>query len=303
MEIIVGKTAGFCYGVKNAVTKTIEQAKKVQNEHTNIYCLGELVHNRQVIEKLEELGIETIDDITKIDNDKYKSKVVIRAHGVPPKIYEQIQEKGYEQIDLTCPNVLAIHLLAKTFSKEGSYIFLIGQKDHPEVIGIYGNCINGNIIEKEEDILIALEDFKRSKSSHLAIISQTTFSLEKFQRFVEIIKQEIEKENINITIKNTICNATRLRQEETENLSKQVQYMIIIGGNNSSNTKKLYDISNKHCKHSICVETVKEIDIEEIKNIIKSEKNNEFKIGIMAGASTPKESIEAVKEMLEGNLR
>lgn len=282
MEIIVGKTAGFCYGVKRAV----EGAKEiVNNQKEKIYCLGEIVHNRQVVEELENEGITFIENI-----EEAKNKVIIRAHGVPKNVYEKAKELKIELIDYTCPNVLKIHDIANEYSKKGYYIFLCGSKNHPENIGTISYCGEYlSVIEKEEDVFKALNKLIKSGVKKVLLISQTTYSLEKFYIVKEIIKNELNKD-IEIIVKNTICRATELRQKETEDISKKVDYMIIIGGVNSSNTKKLFDIAKKNCKNSVCIETAEELKFREPQNYNK--------IGIMAGASTPKKSIEEVIQKL-----
>lgn len=181
-----------------------------------------------------------------------------------------------------------IHNIAKEYSKKNYFIFLVGKAEHPEVIGTISFCEKGHyIIEKIEDAHKAVEKFKKSNNEKALIISQTTFSLEKFQDIAEKIKQLVPE---NIEIKNTICNATKQRQEETEQIAKQVDLMIIIGGKHSSNSNKLYEIAKKYCKNVLFIETEQEID----ENTIKT-KN---KIGIMAGASTPEKSIQKVVEKI-----
>lgn len=282
MDIIIGKTAGFCFGVANAVNKT----SKLLNENDNIYCLGELVHNKQVTEELQENGLNIIDNI-----EEAKESVIIRAHGTEKKVYDKAKNMGLELIDLTCPKVLKIHKIAEEYSNNGYYIFLIGNISHPETIGTISYCgNNAYIIEKEEDIEKALKNLYTSKIKKAVIIAQTTFSLDKFNKFVNIIEEKINKKDIDLEIKKTICDATRLRQEETKEIAKTADMMIIIGGKHSSNTNKLYEIAKKYCDNSILIETYKEIKISEIK------KN--YKIGIMAGASTPQKSVDAVVEML-----
>lgn len=282
MEIIVGKTAGFCYGVKRAV----EGAKEiVNNQKEKIYCLGEIVHNRQVVEELENEEITFIENI-----EEAKNKVIIRAHGVPKNVYEKAKELKIELIDYTCPNVLKIHDIANEYSKKGYYIFLCGSKNHPENIGTISYCGEYlSVIEKEDDTFKALDKLIKSGVKKVLLISQTTYSLEKFYIVEEIIKNELNKD-MEIIVKNTICRATELRQKETEDISKKVDYMIIIGGVNSSNTKKLFDIAKKNCKNSVCIETSEELEFR------GPQKYN--KIGIMAGASTPKKSIEEVIQKL-----
>lgn len=279
MEIVVGKTAGFCFGVENAVSKTEEY---LENEN-EIFCLGELVHNGQVIEKLEKKGVKFINDIKEVNN-----KVIIRAHGAEKKTYEFAKDNGIEVLDLTCPKVLAIHKIVQKFVDEGYYIILVGQKEHPEVIATESFCgENYSIIENIEEISFAFEKFSKSETNKLLVLAQTTYSLEKFNKIAEKIKIEVP----NVEIKNTICSATKERQEETEKIAKNVDAMIIIGGKHSSNTTKLYELAKKYCENVQLVETKDELDIE---SIIESKK-----VGIMAGASTPKESIEEVTSKLQ----
>ena len=308
MEIILGKTAGFCYGVKNAVTKAQEFVKS--NKYKEIYCLGELVHNEDVKKKLEEEGLTFIENISEIisksSNNKEKS-LIIRAHGEPKSTYETLKENKIEILDLTCPNVLAIHDTVEKYVNEGYYIFFIAEKNHPEVIGTYGFC-NGkcSIIENEEDISIAFDELIKQEENKILVVEQTTFRIEKYEKIVEIITKMVEDLNkekaendkkISLEIRKTICNATKLRQEETLNIAKEVDYMIIIGGKKSSNTRKLYDISAQNCKNAILIQNALELqndfseELEKIKLLDK--------IGIMAGASTPKESIDEVIDLIK----
>lgn len=287
MEVIIGKTAGFCYGVRRAVEGAKEE---LENSKEKIECLGEIVHNKQVIQLLESKGLVFIDDIKKA-----KRKVIIRAHGVEKEIYEIGKKKGIELKDYTCPNVLKIHKIVEEYSEKGYYIFLCGSPNHPENIGTISYCGNSySVIEKEDDVFEALEKLKKSKINKLLLISQTTYSIQKFCAIEKCIKDEIDK-GIELIVKNTICHATEIRQRETQKLSKEVDFMIIVGGKNSSNTRKLYDISKENCNKSICVETKHDINIEEI------EKYN--KIGIMAGASTPQEIIQEIVEEIEDNSK
>lgn len=282
MEIIIGKTAGFCFGVSNAVNKTEEQLKTKKN----IFCLGELVHNKQVTKELENKGLIVIDNI-----EKAKQNVIIRAHGEPKETYKKANELELNTLDLTCPKVLKIHKIAEEYANNEFYILLIGQKEHPETIGTISYCgENSQLIEKEEDIENALNKFYSTNINKLMVIAQTTFSLEKFNNIVSLIKEKVNSKQIELEIKRTICDATRLRQEETKEIAKKVDAMIIIGGKHSSNTNKLYEISKKYCKNCILIETKEELDAINVKNFQK--------IGIMAGASTPKKSIESVVEML-----
>lgn len=278
MEIIIGKTAGFCFGVKNAVDNTLEEIEK----RDKVYCLGELVHNRQVTEELISKGVIFIDDITEANDH-----AIIRAHGVPASVYEKAKELQIELKDLTCPKVLSIHKLAIKYSKENYYIFLVGQKTHPETRGTISFCgKNSLIIESLDDVKNAIEKLRNSNVEKCVVLAQTTISLEKFNNITQELKKHIE----DIEIKNTICTSTKQRQEETKEISKKVECMIIVGGKHSSNSNKLYEIAKKNCKQVFFVETKGDLELQKIK-IFKS-------LGIMAGASTPQKSIEEIVDII-----
>lgn len=282
MKIIVGKTAGFCYGVKRAVESS--QKLAISNSNNTIYCLGELVHNKQVIQELQSKGIKFIENIQ--DVNEQNCKVIIRAHGVPKHIYEDAKNKEIQLEDFTCPNVLKIHRIVEQYKKDGYYIFLTGSENHPEVQGIISHCDGKySIIENDKEIDEALKKLKDSEYKKLLLVSQTTYSLQKFKNIEKIISDRLE-EDIQIVTENTICLATEVRQKETEKISNKVTKMIIIGGRNSSNTKKLYEIAVQNCKNTICIETHNELENFEIED-------NDI-IGIMAGASTPQSSIDDV---------
>ena len=280
MDIIVGKTAGFCFGVKRAVEGSLKEASKNSEK---VYCLGELVHNKEVINKLENSGIVVITNIEEIKEEK--AKLIIRAHGIDKRIYDKANQKKINIIDFTCPLVSKIHNIAEEYKGKGYYIFLVGSKTHPEIIGTASHCgENYSIVETVNGIGSEINKLLNTKLNNLLVIVQTTFSTEKFEIIKKIIKEKIDSK-VNLVIKNTICHATEQRQSETEDLSKQVELMIIIGGKNSSNTRKIYEIAKKHTK-SLLIETSKEIDLKKLKNYNK--------VGIMAGTSTPIEIINDV---------
>lgn len=286
MEINVGKMAGFCPGIINAVTKTDRVLDESNNE--KVYCLGELTHNRQVIERLENKGLVIIDDI---DECTDQQKLIIRSHGVCKEIYEKAEQRKIDLIDLTCPKVLKIHKVAEEHAKNEYYIFLVAEKNHPEVIGTYSFCgENKCIIQNKDEIDEAIEKLKNTNIKKVYVVTQTTFSMEKFDDLMEQLKEKMPKD-VELEINKSICDATRLRQAETKEISQNVEYMIIIGGKNSSNTKKLFYIAQENCNNAVWIQTKEDLDIEDIKQY----KN----IGIMAGASTPKESIDGVIECLQ----
>ena len=280
MDIIVGKTAGFCFGVKRAVEGSLKEASKNSEK---VYCLGELVHNKEVINKLENSGIVVITNIEEIKEEK--AKLIIRAHGIDKRIYDKANQKKINIIDFTCPLVSKIHNIAEEYKGKGYYIFLVGSKTHPEIIGTASHCgDNYSIIETADEIENEINKLLNTKFNNLLVIVQTTFSTEKFEMIEKIIKEKIDSK-VNTVIKNTICNATEQRQIETGEISKQVELMIIIGGKNSSNTRKLYEIAQKHT-NSLLLETAEEINLKELKNYNK--------VGIMAGTSTPIEIINDI---------
>lgn len=283
MEIIVGKRAGFCGGVVNSVTKT----QKLLDKEGKMYCLGEIVHNKQVVNSLKDKGLTVISSLDEVSDG---SKVIIRAHGVAKSIYEEAASRNIELFDLTCPNVLKIHEKIESYVDNGYYVILVGNKNHPEVIGSLGFCNSDSlVIEDVDDTVAVINYIKLKEFKKVALFCQTTYSLEKFNKIEAILKEKLN--DIDLKIMNTICNATELRQKETLELAKKVDAMIIIGGSNSSNTLKLFEIASKVCK-SFLIETVDDIDFE---------LNKDWKVGVMAGASTPKESIEDVIEYLNDN--
>ena len=278
----MGKTAGFCYGVKRAV----DGAKEALKQNKKLYGLGEIVHNQEVVKELQNLGMQFIENIGEANG-----KTIIRAHGIPKQVYEEARQNQIELIDYTCPKVLKVHQIAEEYANKGYYIFLLGNKKHPEIIGTLSYCgENKFVIEKEDDTIKALETFEKSGMKKILVISQTTYSLEKFYIIEEIIKNEIPRD-VEVVVKNTICQATEIRQKETEEMAKKVDAMIVIGGKNSSNTKKLYEIAKQYCKTVLLIENETELVLDNIKSTDK--------VGIMAGASTPKESIEKVIEELK----
>lgn len=277
MEITLGKTAGFC----NGITRAVETAKEELKNAEEVECLGDLLHNNQVLNNLKANGLRIITDIREA-----KERVIIRAHGVKKEVYEYAKKNNIELIDCTCPKVLKIHNLAEELSNKNYYIIVIGEKSHAEVIGTFSFCNNGEIIENIEQLKQRTEDL--NKKEKLAVVTQTTYNLQKFLEIEQYLKENIKTK---LEIYNGICNATESRQKETEKISKAVEYMVIIGGKKSSNTNKLYEIAQKNCNNAIKIEEVSELYDKDFANINK--------IGVMAGASTPQESIEEVINYLK----
>lgn len=284
MEVILGKKAGFCPGVRNTVIKTKNNLEKKKQ----VYCLGQLIHNPEVVKKLEEKGLIVVQNVQDVPQGK---ELIIRAHGIPKETYEEIEARNIELIDLTCPKVLDIHKRIKKYKDLNYYIIYIGEKTHPETIGSISFAgKNSNIIQDLDDVSSTIEDIVKKDIRNITIFSQTTFSMDKFDDFVKIIKMKIPKSS-NLEINKTICDATKLRQVETKEIAKQVELMIIIGGRKSSNTNKLYDIAVGECSNVMFVETLEDLYINYIKRFKK--------VGVMAGASTPSDMIEKIVEILK----
>ena len=287
MEVVVGKLAGFCNGVRNAVEKTGE----LLENRDKIYCLGELVHNKQLVDDLKKEGLIIVNDISEVPDN---SEVIFRAHGVTKNIYQLAKEKNLTVYDYSCVRVIKLHEDVENMSNEGYYIFLFGDNNHPEVIGTksFANSEEITVLKDLKEVDSAINNLKKSNLNKLYICAQTTFSLKKFDEFVSIVEEKLKKNNndIDIKINKSICEATEIRQMETENLAKEVDFMVIIGGKNSSNTVKLYEISSKNCKDAIHIETKKELENIDFSKVSK--------VGVMAGASTPKKSIDEVIEYL-----
>lgn len=285
MEIIMGKNIGFCFGVKRALEGTLNESKK---NNKVVYCLGELVHNKDVINDIKNNGIIIINDIDEIKENN--SKLIIRAHGVDKKIYAKAKQRNIDVIDFTCPLVNKIHNIVEKYKNQDYYIFLIGNKNHPEIIGTVSYCgDNYSIIENIEELEVNIDKLLKTEFKNLLVVVQTTFSTNKFNDMEKKINEKLN-DKLNIVIKNTICNSTEQRQIETEDLSKKVDLMIIIGGKNSSNTKKLHEIAKRYT-NSLLVESDKDVDLKLLDGCNK--------IGIMAGSSTPQSSIDLLVKKLK----
>lgn len=289
MKVILAKNSGFCMGVKRAVDTALKQKGE------NVFVLGEIIHNESVIEQLEKSGIKTIHSINGLSKG---DTLIIRSHGVPKSVLEELDEKGVNVLNLTCPFVVKTQKIVEEYYNKGYKIVIFGKHDHPEVIGINGWCNNTATILSTSEIpeQLLLEE-------KICIVAQTTSSKEKFDDFLNIFNKKYLK---TVVIFETICYTTLERQKEAEELSKKCEAMVVIGGNSSSNTKKLYDICLKNCKDTYFVSSPKGLDY----NLLKRYES----VGIVSGASTPLdvsmevyltmsekiESMEQVMDLLDG---
>ena len=248
MEILAAKSMGFCFGVKRAVETVYGQIGK-----GDIYTYGAIVNNEEVVEELREKGVRVIENRTALAKVK-NGTIVIRAHGVARDIYEQIERQGLTLVDATCPFVKRIHGIVEEESKKGRQIVVIGNQGHPEVEGIVGWCrTQAIVIDTAEEA----ENFMPEEGKELCIVSQTTFNYNKFHYIVEIFKKKV----YNVTVANTICNATEERQREAKEIAASVDAMIVIGGRHSSNTRKLYEICSKECPHTYFIQTLDDLHV------------------------------------------
>lgn len=277
MEINIAKSAGFCFGVRRAVDTVYKESKK-----KNVYTYGPIIHNDEVVADLERQGVGVIYDSNEFRSLK-EGTIIIRSHGVPKAIYDEIADAGLELVDATCPFVRKIHRIVERESREGRVVIIVGNNHHPEVEGIMGWCLTTPIVienrEQAEAIVVDAD-------TKLSIVSQTTFNYNKFQYLVEIISEK----GYDINVFNTICNATEERQKETRELAMRSDAMIVIGGRHSSNTQKLFEISKKECSNTFYIQTKNDLNMEDFHNI--------GILGITAGASTPNNIIKEVHESM-----
>ncbi len=283
MEVILAKSAGFCFGVKRAVDTVYEKL----GGGAPLYTFGPIIHNEEVVRDLEARGVEVVNDLEELAAKK-PGTVIIRAHGVEKGVCTAIAEMGFDIVDTTCPFVLKIHRLVEDYSAQGCQIVIVGNEAHPEVRGIksWSSAERTVVIATREDA----EKYRADKEKKVCVVSQTTFNYNKFQDLVEIIKEK----GYDIIVLNTICNATEERQTEAAQIAKRVDAMIVIGGRSSSNTQKLFEICKKECNNTYYIQTIKDLDVSGLRSIDS--------VGITAGASTPNKIIEEVQKNVRDEL-
>ena len=282
MQIILAKTAGFCFGVNRAVKLTYE----LLEQGRPVATLGPLIHNPQVVEDLESKGAITCDSVDDVPDG---CEVVIRSHGVGQSVYDKISTRRLAYHDATCPFVTKIHKIAARAGAEGAMLLVAGDAKHPEVQGIVGHTtgkveVFANLAELEK----LLPELTQQKS--IFAVAQTTFNVQSWETCKEFLKNQCT----NAKIFDTICNATWARQQEAEDLSQKCDHMVVIGGHHSSNTQKLLQVAARHTK-AINVETADELD--------KDWLNGARIVGVTAGASTPSSIIEEVLNCMSEEIR
>lgn len=283
MEVTVAKSAGFCFGVKRAVDTVY---REIESGEKPVYTFGPIIHNEQVVEDLENRGVQVIHSEDELEGLS-GGTVVIRSHGVSRDVCEKIEARGMKIVDATCPFVKKIHRIVDEEGRKGRHVVIIGSADHPEVQGIMGWASGPvTVMHTAEEA----ESFVPENGKPISIVAQTTFNYNKFKDLVEILcKKRYDNNVLNIlNILNTICNATEERQREAKNIAGEVDTMLVVGGRHSSNTQKLFEICKKECGNTYYIQTPVDLDSEMFQC--------SSYVGITAGASTPKKIIEEVQE-------
>jgi 4-hydroxy-3-methylbut-2-enyl diphosphate reductase len=278
VKIIIAKHAGYCYGVQRAL-KLAREATELSP--TPIYTLGPIIHNPQVVESLEQQGVRAVATVDEIE----KGTIIVRTHGVDPKIIEKAREKGFEVIDATCPFVAKAQQRAARFIKGGYRLVIVGERNHPEVVGLLAHAGNNAVVIETAKEIDNIESAKR-----MGVVVQTTQSLENLQSIVCGLVGKAKE----IKVFNTICNATSQRQESAREVSEDVDLMLVVGGKNSANTTRLAQICKENNPNTYHIETAVEINDAWLKEIER--------VGITAGASTPDWILSEVVEKLQAYI-
>ena len=280
----MAKCAGFCYGVKRAVETT--KKIKTENASKNVWVLGELIHNSHVINNLEELGIKTVDELPNNES----GICIVRSHGMAPQKIKEIEEKGFEVVDLTCLDVKKVQQKAIELAKEGFLVLILGKPEHPEVIAIKANAelyTDKVFVISDENDLKAIEQ-EIAKHKRVGIVIQTTQKIE----LLKDITSKVIPLSSEIKIFNTICKSTSLRQQEARELAKTSDLMVVVGSKKSANTTHLAEIL-QDITNTVHIENAS--DLNEYKDLLNKATN----IGVTAGASTPDDVIKEVIKYLE----
>ena len=282
MKVELAKSAGFCFGVEKAVNTVYEEAK---NENEIVYTLGPIIHNEEVVKDMKKRGVEAvkIEDLDSLP----KGTVIIRSHGVSREVYNFVKHSGHRVVDATCPFVKKIHAIVSVQSGKGKTVVIIGNPDHPEVMGIKGwGDKNTYAVENIEQFI----NLGLKKDEEIIIVAQTTFNHKKFQEIID----KISLLGYDVRCFNTICNATQERQAEAKEIASNVDAMIVIGDKKSSNTGKLVEICQEECKNTFFIQTLEDLNYDALLSVDS--------VGITAGASTPKHIIEEVQNIVRSKF-
>ena len=282
MRVELAKSAGFCFGVEKAVNTVYEEAKK---ENEIVYTLGPIIHNEEVVKDMKKRGVEAVkmEDLASLP----KGTVIIRSHGVSRDVYNFVKQSGHRVVDATCPFVKKIHAIVSVQSGKGKTVVIIGNPDHPEVMGIKGwGDENTYAVENIEQFI----NLGLKKDEEIIIVAQTTFNHKKFQEIID----KISLLGYDVRCFNTICNATQERQAEAKKIASNVDAMIVIGDKKSSNTGKLVEICQEECKNTVFIQTLEDLNYDALLSVDS--------VGITAGASTPKHIIEEVQNIVRSKF-
>ena len=282
MKVELAKSAGFCFGVEKAVNTVYEEAKKGNDI---VYTLGPIIHNEEVVKDMKKRGVEAvrIEDLASLP----KGTVIIRSHGVSREIFNFVKRSGHRVVDATCPFVKKIHAIVSVQSGKGKTVVIIGNPEHPEVMGIRGwGDENTYAVENIEQFI----NLELKKDKEIIIVAQTTFNHKKFQEIID----KISILGYDVRCFNTICNATQERQAEAKKIASNVDAMIVIGDKKSSNTGKLVEICQEECKNTVFIQTLEDLDYGALLSVDS--------VGITAGASTPKHIIEEVQNIVRSKF-
>ena len=274
MEFVIAKSGGFCRGVQKAV----DTAMSIDPQNTYIY--GEIIHNKDVVNEITSRGIKTVEELSDVPEG---ATLIIRSHGVGRAVFETCEQKNIHVVDCTCEFVRRTQKIIQEEYAKGKVIVIVGERKHPEVVGLNGWCDNSAYIFSSED-----DDFDVLPEKICCVVAQTTYSQEKFEKIIKILNNKRGK---TVEIFETICYTTIRRQNEASELAKQCDAILVIGGLNSSNTNKLYDICAKDCTHVFRLERAADLEIKTIERFKK--------VGIVTGASTPNSQTQEVLFKME----
>lgn len=276
MQVLLADEYGFCFGVERAV-EMVEEAVAAGD---TVRSLGPLIHNDQEMERLARQGVTTVNEPVQITRGE---TAVIRAHGVTPEVQLDLEERASKVVDATCPFVTRVQKLAARAASEDRHVIVVGSPDHPEMIGVKGYAPDHAFIIKDESEVATLPRLRKP-----LVVSQTTIKAQTFFDTAEAIKSKTDDE---VQVVNTICSATRDRQDAARALAGEVDAFYVIGGNHSSNSRKLLSVCKEQCDRSFLIETPQEINPADLKGVQR--------VGVTAGASTPKWLIDEVVAKLE----